>query len=69
MMSQDNGLHWDPIEGSLISTSYIWDTSHLSPGTEYRLKVLVADGFNTGYDISDTPFTILDQIFIPLVRR
>jgi len=47
----------------------VWDISRLLPGTQYLIKVVATDGINTGQDVSDAPFTITGQLYLPLILR
>ncbi len=67
LISSDNGATWDPIAGDLTATSYTWDFSQLPAGAQYRIKVIATDGINTGYDLSNAPFTIKAQTYLPLI--
>jgi len=49
------------IEDNLTDNSLVWDASNLPYSTQYRIKVMASDGFNTGEDICG-PFTVLDQV-------
>ncbi len=61
--SPDEGDTWVPVVSELNQTSFVWNTSMLSAGTTYLIKVTATDGFNTGEDQSNSPFAALD--FIP----
>jgi probable HAF family extracellular repeat protein len=67
LISPDNGATWEPIAGDLTGTSTTWDVSQLPAGESYLVKVIATDGFNTGYDLSDTPFSIKAPIYLPLI--
>ena len=54
---------------NLTGTSYTWELSQLPAGTQYRVKVIATDGINTGQDVSNAPFTILGQVYLPLIMR
>ena len=69
LFSRDNGATWEPIAGDVTTTSYVWDISRLLPGTQYLIKVVATDGINTGQDVSDAPFTITGQLYLPLILR
>jgi hypothetical protein len=69
LFSQDDGLTWSTLEAGLTGTSYSWDLHGLAPGSQYRVKVIVTDGFNIGEDSSNNSFTILSAQYLPLVVR
>ncbi|MBP9502151.1 MAG: hypothetical protein KBF17_08330 [Candidatus Promineofilum sp.] len=58
LASADNGLQWDTIEHGLHTTSYSWDISEVPPGSQYVLKVIATDGFNTGESTTNGTITI-----------
>ena len=61
LFSQDNGSNWSMIADNLTDSSLEWDAGNLPYSTQYRIKVMASDGFNTGEDVS-APFTVLDQV-------
>jgi len=69
LFSRDLGLNWEVIAGNLTSTEFPWDVSRLPAGSEYLIKVIVTDGFNTADDASDAAFNIVRNTFIPLIIR
>jgi hypothetical protein len=69
LFSSDNGLTWNPIGIDITDEYYSWDTSQLQPGTEYKIKILATDGFNTGIDETAYSFTIVGDLFLPLVSK
>jgi len=56
----DDGGSWIPIAGDLTATSCVWNTTGIAPTDECRVRVMASDGFNTGEDVSDTPFKMVD---------
>jgi len=68
LVSNDNALNWATVQVGLSSTNYLWDTSLLPPGNQYLFRVIVTDGVNTSQDISQSTFTILKKIWLPLVH-
>ncbi|MEM2293798.1 MAG: hypothetical protein QXX41_11035 [Nitrososphaerota archaeon] len=56
--SPDNGETWIPIAFEINQTSITWDTSTLEGGNQYLIKVVVTDGVNTAWDISDSAFSV-----------
>jgi hypothetical protein len=69
LVSPDNGITWETLAIDVEGSNYIWDTSQYPPGSQYRIKIIATDGFNTGEDISDFSFTIPRSIYLPFVRR
>lgn len=69
LYSSDNGLTWNPIALGVKDSNYEWDTRLLPPGSGYKIKVIVTDGFNTGEDETDSNFTILGKLFLPSIGR
>lgn len=67
--SFDNGKTWEPLFGMFEANSHQWDISNLPAGSNYLVKVFVTDGFNTSEDVLDAPFTILEEVFLPIVLR
>jgi hypothetical protein len=59
MYSSDGGVSWQPLALDLRDTKYFWNTSNLSTGDNYLIRVIASDGVNTGMDDSDSTFTIL----------
>jgi parallel beta-helix repeat protein len=57
--SDDDGNSWDQLVSGLTSTSYTWNLSSISNGTQVLLKVQAVDsiGFKS-YSISPSKFTI-----------
>ena len=47
--SADNGALWRPLTILSVNTTFDLDTSRLPSGSNLKLRVLVTDGFNTGY--------------------
>ena len=58
--SRDNGQNWIPLANNVNETQYVWDTSNLVQGEEYLIKVMATDGVNTGEDVSNNTFEVLD---------
>ena len=56
-----NGEDWVPIDWGLTEGELIWNTSGFAPSNEYKIKVVANDGINTGIDISDGTFTLLND--------
>lgn len=62
--SANGGTSWNTIVASTSNTgSYPWDTSALTAGTNYLIKVSVTDpSGNTWYDYSNYPFEISSTV-------
>ncbi|MEM3641258.1 MAG: hypothetical protein QXH37_04995 [Candidatus Bathyarchaeia archaeon] len=56
------GETWIPLASNLKTTSYTWDTSSLTFGDKYLIRVIATDGVNTGEDVSNNTFTMVDLI-------
>jgi len=69
LFSPDGGDEWNTLATDVATTSYEWDLRGLPPSPSYLVKVIATDGFNTGYDASNGPFTVQGQTFIPLVMN
>jgi hypothetical protein len=69
LYSADNGANWETLAANLTATSYTWDLAGLSGGSQYLVKVIATDGFNTGQDVSNAPFAIAGQLYLPLILR
>jgi hypothetical protein len=57
--SPDNGANWDARSHDYHSTSVTLNTRHWQGGNQARLRVLVTDGVNTTFAITE-PFVILN---------
>ncbi len=57
--SIDNGITWNTLVSGLATTSYEWDTSTITEGTSFRIKVVAScsGGISTD-DISDGSFSV-----------
>ncbi|MBI4786749.1 MAG: PD40 domain-containing protein [Chloroflexi bacterium] len=69
LYSADNGANWETLAADLTATNYAWNLSGLPVGSQYRVKVLATDGFNTGDDVSNASFAIGWELYLPLIRR
>jgi parallel beta-helix repeat protein len=57
--SSDGGATWSLLSDQLTSTSYFWNTSLLSNGLSYLIKVVAVNSEElTNEDVSDLPFAI-----------
>ena len=56
--SNDSGGSWYPIDAGIMSTSYVWNTSTVSNGASYLIRVDAFDYELVGTDVSDATFTI-----------
>jgi len=61
LYSHDGGENWTAIEVDLNDTSCTFTSSNLPGGDQCLVKVVATDGLNTGYDVSDSFFTISDK--------
>ena len=58
LYSADNGGKWSFLTFETTASQFIWDTSNLKPGYNYKIKLLATDGFHTVTDISDETFVV-----------
>jgi len=58
LFSNDLGETWIPIVTDWSKNTYSWDTSNLKDSSDYLIRVIATDGFNTNYDESDSSFSI-----------
>jgi len=58
--SQD-GIEWNTVDWRLTQNQYIWNTTGVPPGRNYRIRVMACDGINTGFDISDGIFSLMNE--------
>lgn len=58
--SADGGAAWGTVVSSTSNTgNYLWNTSALTAGTNYLIRVTATDGSgNVGYDVSNSSFEI-----------
>gem|GEM_PF-4306082 len=49
-----DGEQWTPIDWGLTEKQCIWNTSKLSPGNNYKIRIITSDGVNTAIDESNT---------------
>jgi hypothetical protein len=57
-VSEDSSQTWYLIAEDIIESNFNWSTKYTVDGTGYKIKILVTDGVNTAWDISDGTFTI-----------
>ncbi len=69
LYSPDGGATWNALTTGLTGTTYAWDTAGLPAGNQYMVRVMATDGFNTGEDASDAPFSIVRSMYLPLVFK
>lgn len=62
--SANNGGAWTAVASGVSGTSYIWNTSALSAGSSYLVRVRSRDpgGLTSGYDQSNAVFTIQHNV-------
>ena len=59
----DGTLEISNLQIQTNATSYLWNTSDVSEGTQYRVRIKATDGMeNSSYDQSDQDFTISHHI-------
>ena len=68
-LTLNNGASWTTLAAGIADTSHMLDVSQLPPGTQYRIKVIASDGFNTSQDVSDAPFTVLTSVYLPSISK
>jgi len=56
--SCDGGENWLPIAFGVTGNSHVWDTSGLTGGSSYLVRVVVSDGVNTCEDSSESTFSV-----------
>lgn len=61
-LSYWNGSSWTLLGSEWETTTYLWDTTTIPDGRTYRIRVVASDGFLTGEDCSDAPFTIFNAL-------
>jgi hypothetical protein len=69
LLSTDNGTTWSTAAIGLTTTIHSLNVSALTPGTSNLVRVIATDGVNTGQDVSDGPFIIVGQVYLPVVLR
>lgn len=57
-----NNTDWVEIATYLTTTSFVWDTTVLTSGDFYKIKITVMDGTYYSIDISDASFSINNSI-------
>ncbi|MHA2271254.1 MAG: right-handed parallel beta-helix repeat-containing protein [Candidatus Hodarchaeales archaeon] len=66
--STDGGTSWSPLATNLTATSYAWETSTVTDGTNYLLKVnATCTGGLSAETVSLTPFTVHNAISVPTI--
>jgi hypothetical protein len=64
-ISNDGGEDWQPLAIDISDTSVTVDTAGFPVGQDFRIKVRVTDGVNTGVDESDGSFALLEAVAGP----
>lgn len=59
--SPDNGITWETLAINLNEARYPITTSYLPGSTEGLIRITASDGVNTGSDVSDAVFTVLEK--------
>jgi hypothetical protein len=62
-----NGSHWLPLVSGLTTLSYLWDTTTLPNGVDYRIRVIADDGMWIVSDESNAAFAI-ENLFLPPIE-
>lgn len=58
LFSNDSGTSWYPIDTGIMGTSYVWNTTSVSNGANYLIRVAAFDYELVGIDDSNAVFTI-----------
>jgi len=61
LFSQDGGFNWQPLATNLQEQSFEWKIPEDIQTNSALIKVIASDGVNTGEDISDDIFVIVEQ--------
>lgn len=72
LYSLDSGMSWCTLKSELPNTgAYSWDTSLVSNGADYRIKIIASDGKVSADDTSESDFTINNSASnsVPLVSN
>jgi hypothetical protein len=67
--SSDSGLNWYPVTIGFSENSYTWNTAFLPVGTNYRIKIIATDGFNSTEDESINDFSLDTALFVPIISK
>jgi len=65
--SPNGGQIWTQLAMGLTEPSYLWDTTTVVDGTNYRIKVEASDGMNMVGDLSNAPFKIANGPIVTVV--
>ncbi|MHA2104986.1 MAG: hypothetical protein ACW981_16275 [Candidatus Hodarchaeales archaeon] len=70
--SNDSGSSWDLITSGLNQTSYVWDTTVIPAGSEYRIRVSISGDYlnqslGTAVDASSVDFTLNPDAEAPII--
>ena len=69
--SPDNGVSWIPVEQDIAGTNVEWNTAGLTPGDQYKLRLVATDGFRTADVVSDA-FSVEASsvtVYLPVLIR
>lgn len=58
LYSPDYGTRWQVLASGLTATSFLWNTGSSPGGNEAIIRVRACDGFHTGHDDSNAPFSV-----------
>jgi hypothetical protein len=69
--SSDNGKTFSLLQFESTKNYYLWDTTGLTPGTEYKIQIIANDGYHTVIDESNSTFTLTypSAILIGLISK
>jgi hypothetical protein len=69
LLSPDLGVTWEPLALGVDAKNFQQDITAFIPSSQYLVKIIATDGFNTGVGISDQPFSIFGRVYLPLSKR
>lgn len=56
--SSNNGVNWYLIESNVSTRNYSWDTTTVTNGNDYKIKIVATAGDLIAYDVTDNTFSI-----------
>ena len=69
LYSSDGGTTWTTADIEIQQQDYTLNLIGLPPGNNYLVRVIATDGVNTGEDVSDSPFSVLNTVFLPAISK
>ncbi len=69
LYSSDGGTTWTTADIEIQQQDYTLNLIGLPPGDNYLVRVIATDGVNTGEDVSDAPFEVLNAVFLPAISK